>query len=177
MPSRRQFLQTALAAPFAAALTANAFAAETQPALKLKKAVKYDMIQIKGTVKEKFDLVKSLGFEGVEFDSPSEIDRDAAVAAQRDTGVKIHGVIDSVHWQKRLSDPDPAVRAAGLDALKIAIADAKFYGATSILLVPGRVDAKTGESFDECWSRSQEEIKKVLPLVADSGARLAIEAV
>src|SRR5262249_36955224 len=145
----------------------------TEP--KLKKAVKYDMIQTPGSIKDKFELVKSLGFLGVEFNSPApEINRDEALAAQRDTGIKIHGVIDSVHWKQRLSDPDPAVRAQGIDALKTAIADARFYGATSILLVPGRVDAKTGETFDDCWSRSHEEIKKVLPLVADSGARLAI---
>jgi hexulose-6-phosphate isomerase len=180
MPTRRQFLQSAVAASVAGALASRAFAADA-PAVaepKLKKAVKFDMIQTPGSIKDKFELVKSLGFFGVEFNSPApEINRDEALAAQRDTGIKIHGVIDSLHWKKRLSDPDAAVRAEGVDALKTAIADAKFYGATSVLLVPGRVDAKTGETFDDCWSRSQEEIKKILPLVGDSGARLAIEVV
>ena len=177
MTSRRHFLKATAAASMATAFAACGLAAEPSTAPKLKKAVKYDMIQTPGSIKDRFELVKSLGFLGVEFNSPADINRDEALAAQRDTGIKIHGVIDSVHWQKRLSDPKPEVRAEGLKALTTAIDDAKFYGASSILLVPGRVDAKTGESFDECWSRSQEEIKKVLPLVADSGARLAIEVV
>jgi hexulose-6-phosphate isomerase len=180
MPTRRQFLQSAVAGTAAIAFATRGLAAPDAPATepKLKKAVKFDMIQTPGSIKEKFELVKSLGFLGVEFNSPApEINRDEALAAQRDTGIKIHGVIDSLHWKKRLSDPDAAVRAEGLDALKTAIADAKFYGATSVLLVPGRVDAKTGETFDDCWARSQEEIRKILPLVADSGARLAIEVV
>ena len=177
MKSRRQLLQIAIAAPLAVSLAARGLAAEPPSGPKLKKAVKFAMIQIDGSIKDKFELVKSIGFEGVEFDSPSNVDRDQAVAAQRDTGIKIHGVIDSVHWQKRLSDPDPAVRAAGVEALKTAIADAKLYGATSILLVPGKVTSKETENFDQVWSRSHEEIEKVLPLVADSGARLAIEVV
>ena len=90
-------------------------------------------------MKEKFELIKSLGFQGVELDSPSGVNKDEAVKAQAETGVKIHGVIDSVHWKERLSDPDPAVRAKGLAALNGAIADAKLYGADTVLLVPGKV--------------------------------------
>ena len=29
----------------------------------------------------------------------------------------MHGAVDSVHWQQRLSDPDEGVRAQGLQAL------------------------------------------------------------
>jgi hexulose-6-phosphate isomerase len=175
-PTRRRFIQGAIAATLAAPILANAAKAE-KTAPKFKKAVKFAMIQTKGSIKEKFELIKSIGFLGCEFDSPGDFDRDEAVKAQEETGIKIHGVIDSVHWKERLSDPDAAVRAKGVEALKTAIADAKRFGSTSILLVPGRVEAKTDESYEQCWSRSQEEIKKVLPLVADSGARLAIEVV
>src|SRR5438034_2108866 len=151
MPSRRRFLYPAIAAPITLAIAARGVAGPTTAAVgrKLKKAVKFGMIQTHGSIKEKFELIKSLGFQGVEFDSPADINRDEAVAAQRDTGIKIHGVIDSVHWQKRLSDPDPAVRAEGLVALKTAIADAKTYGSTSILLVPGKVTNKETENFDQ----------------------------
>jgi hexulose-6-phosphate isomerase len=190
--SRRRFLTSAAtfaavaaaspiiaraAADEAATSAGSASSAAAAPKPKLRKAVKFAMIKTDGSIKDKFELVKSIGFQGVEFDSPADVDRAEAVKAQEQTGIKIHGVIDSIHWKQRLSDPDEHVRAQGLEGLKTAIADAKTYGATSILLVPGRVNAETGESFQDCWDRSRAEIEKVLPLVEQSGARLAIEVV
>jgi hexulose-6-phosphate isomerase len=187
--SRRQFLRGALGASAALALapTAFTFAAEppnaTATAPKLKKAVKYSMIKQGATVKERFELVKSLGFQGVEVDSPSDLNKDEALKAQAETGVKIHGVIDSVHWKQRLSDPDPAVRAKGLAALNTAIADAKFFGADTVLLVPGKVTAAASrpeaesETFEQVWERSQAEIRKAIPAAQAANVKIAIEVV
>ena len=75
----------------------------------LKLAVKYDMIKTKGSVEEKFALLKRIGFDGLEMNSPDTVDREEVVRARDKTGVVIHGVVDSIHWNKRLSDPDPAV--------------------------------------------------------------------
>src|SRR5262249_60944372 len=100
-------------------------AAEAKP--QLKKAVKYGMIKIKGSIQEKFELIKSLGFLGVEMDSPSNIDKDEAVKARDKTGIVIHGVVDSVHWKGRLSSPDRQVRAKRLAALQTALQHAKVY--------------------------------------------------
>src|SRR5215213_8128579 len=131
--SRRRFLTSAAAiagtfaaaaavvGPTAGALAADAAAAPAAPKPKLKKAVKFGMIKTDGSIKSKFELVKKLGFQGVEFDSPADIDRAEAVAAQQDTLIQIHGVIDSVHWKDRLSDPDEKVRERGVEALKTAI--------------------------------------------------------
>ena len=179
---RREFLKSTVAAGAigvvsAGPLTRLALAAdESKP--KLKKAVKYGMIKVPGaSIEEKFNLVKALGFQGVEFDSPSDINRQEAAAAQAKTGIKIHGIIDSVHWQQRLSDPDTAVRAKGLAALRTAIDDARFYGADTVLLVPGKVSNKDTENYEQCWARSQEEVRKVLPQAADANVKIAIEVV
>jgi L-ribulose-5-phosphate 3-epimerase len=51
--------------------------------------------------------------------------KDEAVKAHDKTGIVIHGVIDSIQWDVRLSDPDPAVRARGLKGLETALRDAK----------------------------------------------------
>ena len=115
-PSRRAFLSTAAGAalaasslsPVAGALVA---AAPNQGAVRLRKAVKFDMIKHDGSIEDKLNLIKLLGFEGVEINSPSGVNRAEAVAASRKTGIVIHGVIDSVHWNQRLSDPSPDVRA------------------------------------------------------------------
>jgi len=188
--SRRQFLRGALGASVAAALTPGAFALAADPAvtttttttattaaLKLKKAVKYGMIQGGASVKEKLELIKALGFQGVELDSPSGVNKEEAVKAQAETGIKIHGVIDSVHWKERLSDPDPAIRAKGLAALNGAIADAKLYGADTVLLVPGKVTNPETENFEQVWQRSQEEIRKAIPVAQQAGVKIAIEVV
>ena len=142
---------------------------------KLKKAVKYGMIRLDGSIEDKFNLVKSLGFQGVEVDSPSGINRDEAIKAQEKTGIKIHGVIDSVHWRDTLSSPDEAVRAKGLQALKGAIEDAKAYGADTVLLVPGVVNNEV--TYEQCYERSQAEVRKALPLEEKLGIKITIETV
>ncbi len=170
-PDRRHFLLGALAAAAAPALATGR---ETKRPV-LKKAVKYGMIGTPGPIRGKFELIKSLGFQGVEVDSPGDINKDEAVKAVRDTGVVIHGVIDSVHWRDTLSDPREAVRARGLAALETALRDASVYGATTVLLVPGVVNKEV--SYRQCWDRSQAEVRKALPLAEKLNVKIAIECV
>jgi len=114
----------------------------------------------------------------VELNSPDEkVDRNEARSASEKTGIKIHGVVDSVHWSTRLSDPDPAVRARGLEALRTAIKDAKFYGGDTALLVPGKVTNPETENYEQVYARSQEEIRKAIPLAEETGVKIAIEVV
>ena len=175
-PNRREFLQTTLAGTALGMFASGAFGDDAKP--RLKKAVKFGMIKIPGaSIEKKLNVIKLLGFEGVEFDSPSDVDREEAVKAQASTGIKIHGVIDSVHWHTRLSDPDSKVRAKGVEALRTAIDDAKFYGADTVLLVPGKVSDPKTENYEQCYSRSQEEIRKVLPQADEAGVKIAIEVV
>jgi L-ribulose-5-phosphate 3-epimerase len=168
---RRTFLHSTLATT--AALAAGAAALEEKPKLKL--AVKYDMIKIDGPIEKKFELVKSLGFQGVEMNSPSDIDKDEAVKARDKTGIAIHGVIDSVHWKDTLSHPDEKVRARGLAALQGALDDAKVYGADTALLVPGVVNQDV--SYEQCWQRSSAEVRKALPTAEKNNVKIAIEVV
>jgi L-ribulose-5-phosphate 3-epimerase len=178
-PSRRTVLSAAAAAAVVPTfLSQRLMAADSaNPPIRLRKAVKYDMIKLDGPIEAKFDLIKSLGFEGVEINSPSSVNREEAVAASKKTGIVIHGVIDSIHWDQRLSDPDEAVRAKGLAALNHAIDDCKTYGGTTVLLVPGRVkDART-ENFQQCWDRSSAEVRKAIPHADAAGVKIAIETV
>ena len=176
-PSRRTFLHHS-----AAALAVTAFAggvlraAERKPA-KFRKAVKYGMIGEGKSIREKFDLIKSLGFEGVEVDAPGGLDKQEALAAAKGAGIQIHGVIDAVHWQTRLSDPDAAVREKGLQALLGALDEAKFYGASTVLLVPGKVSDAKNENFDQAWERSTKEIEKAVPRAKELGVHIAVEIV
>jgi L-ribulose-5-phosphate 3-epimerase len=171
MPTtRREFL--AASAVAAAGLTAPA-AADKKP--RLKKAIKYGMIAGPGSPAEKLALAKRVGFPGVEIDSPSGLDLTALVKAKDETGVVIHGVVDSVHWKDTLSHPDEAVRAKGLAALKGALADAKTVGADTVLLVPGVVNKDV--TFQQCWDRSTAEVRKALPDAEKAGVKIAVEVV
>jgi hexulose-6-phosphate isomerase len=169
---RRDFLKTT-AAVTAAVMAGGVGADDKKPML--KKAVKYAMVQIKGSHQEKLELVKKCGFLGVEIDSPGTANLDELVAASKATGIAVHGVIDSVHWRDTLSHPDEKVRAKGLDALKGALSDAKTVGADTVLLVPGVVNKEV--SYEQCWDRSTAEVRKVLPLAEKLGVRIAIEVV
>jgi len=172
---RRDFLRTTAATTAAIVAAEAGWAVEPSKKAKLKKAVKFGMISIKGSNLDKLELVRKLGFQGVEIDSPSGVDLENLVKAKEATGIAIHGVVDSVHWNDTLSSPDEAVRAKGLKALEGALRDAKKVGADTVLLVPGVVNKDV--TYDQCYARSQAEVKKALPLAEKLGVKIAIEVV
>ncbi len=182
--TRRDFVKgtaSALAATAAAGLarpTATR-AAESDPpsnAGRIYKSVKWGMIGEGDSVLAKFELQKELGYDGIELNSPADINRDEVVAASRATGMPVHGVVDSAHWNQRLSSPDEAIRDKGRAALETAIRDTNYYGGDTVLLVPGRVTG-ADETHDHVWQRSRDEIRKVLPLASRLGVRVLIENV
>jgi hexulose-6-phosphate isomerase len=174
---RRDFLRQSSAAVVLAGLAPALSAADSPaPAAKkrpIKKAIMYATIGYKGSVLEKFQAVKEAGFEGIE--PMSHMHQDEVLQALQHTGLKAASVCCGTHWDKPLSDPDPAVREAGLAGLKVALHDAKHYGATSVLLVPGVV--KGAVSYEDCWQRSIVEIRKAIPVAEELGVKIAIEDV
>lgn len=177
-PTRRAFLQTTTAAAVLATGVGSVLhAAQVGGVAPFRKALKYGMIAEGGSVKEKFELIKPLGFKGVEVDSPGAIDKQEALDASKATGIEIHGVVDSVHWGNRLSDPDPEIRAKGLQALLAALEECKFLGGSTVLLVPGKVADPKTENFDQCWDRSTEQVRKAVPQAKELGVHIAIEVV
>jgi hexulose-6-phosphate isomerase len=181
---RRDFLRVT-AAVTAAVVGGSRLYSRDDKKPKLKKAVKYAMVQIRGSHRDKLELVKKCGFLGVEIDSPGTKDLEDLVAASKATGIAVHGVIDSVHWNKThaLSHPDPKVRARGLESLVGALKDAKTVGADTVLLVPGVVREEEFEgkkepvTYEQCWERSQAEVRKALPTAEQLGVKIAIEGV
>ncbi len=141
----------------------------------IRKAVKIGMVQEGDTLLEKFQLLKELGFDGVELDSPNGLKEDEVLAAKKATGLEIPGVVDSVHWGKPLSHPDAEVRRAGREGLETALRDAKTYGASTVLLVPAVVTKQI--SYVDAYTRSQAEIRRVLPLADELGVKIAFENV
>ena len=112
--NRREFIATS-----AVALAAPAFATSPLPVAHsplpgprtLRKAVMIGMVGEGATLKDKFQILKDCGFEGAELDSPSDTPADEVLSAMDKTGLKVHGLVDSVHWHYHLNDPDEGARA------------------------------------------------------------------
>lgn len=174
--SRRTMLQSLSAAAALSLTPAVGRAGEGSPGQKgYMKAVKYYMVQIEGSLLDKFKLLKELGFDGIELDAPGGATAEEVNRCKGETGLMVPGVVDSIHWKECLSDPNAEVRAKGLEALKEALKTCKAYGGTSVLLVPGKVTKDV--TYQQCWDRSVAEIKKAVPLAEELGVQILIENV
>ncbi|MEY2410646.1 MAG: L-ribulose-5-phosphate 3-epimerase [Verrucomicrobiota bacterium] len=174
---RRSFLRYTAAAIGASAMTPRFYAAEAEAVPKkaapLKKAIMWGTVGVKGSVLEKMKAVKEAGFEGVE--PNSHMDQSEVADALQQTGLKAASVCCSTHWNLTLSHASENIREKGLEGLRQSLRDAKHYGATSVLLVPGT--ARDGVSYEQCWQRSIEQIRKAIPLAEQCGAVISIENV
>ena len=172
---RRTFLAAGAASLAAVAARADkTIEAKSKTPNGFMKATKYYMVKPGKTLVEKFQLLKDLGFDGIELDAPRH-DPKEVLAAKEATGLKVPGLVGSAHWSQPVSDPSAAVRAKGLEALKKGLHEAKQYGASTILFVPAVVNKKT--SYADAYKRSQEEIRKAIPLAKELGVKIAIENV
>lgn len=176
--SRREFLRSSGAALAVTALTTGCVATRNPAPVsaqgrQIKKAIMWGTVGVKGSLAEKMHAVKAAGFAGVEMMSHMNV---AEVLRARDAaGLEIPSVCGELHWKKPLTDPDPAVRAEGLEGLKQCLRDAKAYGASSVLLVPGVVNDKV--AYADAYTRAQTEIRKAVPLAEKLGVKIAIENV
>jgi L-ribulose-5-phosphate 3-epimerase len=168
--NRRSFLKITAAGAATASVLPQASAASKR---NLRKAIMYSTIGMKGSVLERFRLIKEAGFEGVE--PMGGMNRDEVLAAFKDTGLRAASLCDHLHWVKPLSAPNEADRKIGFDALVLSLHDAHAYGAGSVLLVPGVVSE--GVSYEQCRERSIVEIKKAIPVAKELGVRISIENV
>ena len=172
---RRTFIRTSTAALGAAALAPSLVSAQTAAPAKrqIKKGIMWETVGIKGSVLEKFKAIKEAGYEGVE--PSSHMNQDEVLKAFEATGLQAASVCCSTHWSKPVTDPNPAVRAAGVEGLKQALRDAKRYGATSVLFVPGIVNKQV--AYDDAYQRSQAAVRQAVPLAEELGVRIAFEDV
>jgi hexulose-6-phosphate isomerase len=172
---RRTFLAAAAATVGTAATSRVSLASPGRSPRTLRKAVMLGMIAEGDTIMDKFQIARDCGLQGLEVDSPSKLSADELLAAQEKTGVKIHGLVNSVHWSVPLNNPDPVARAKCVEAIRTNIKESVLFGATSILLVPAVV--RDGMPYDDAYRITQEEIRKVLPEAEKAGVKISIENV
>ena len=174
--SRRHFIKstaTGTAGIAASPLLANRARADVDLNGRIYKTLKIGMIRVKGSLNDKFKAAKEAGFDGVELIAPGVniAETNQAIA---ESGLPVDGTVNSGHWQVRHTDPDPAVRAKALEALKEGLRQTNAVGGHTCLLVVGH--GKDGPE-NEIWPRSIENIAKAIPLASELGVSIAIENV
>lgn len=141
----------------------------------LKKSLVYGMIEEDLSILDKFKLVKDLGFDGVELNSPNDFDTGEILEAKEESGIELPSVINSDHWSKPLSDPDPSVRGACIKSVATSLQDVKDYGGDTVLVVPGVVNDKV--SYEKAYYQSQASIRELIPYAEKTGIQIALENV
>ncbi len=173
--TRRDFVKhTALTAGAVGALAATQSASAQEPA-KLPIAVIIGMLPKELSDKEKFELAKRCGFDGIEaYPMEDHAAARAQVETAQEAGIAIHSLLYG-GWSALFSDPDEAVVAKGLKEFENALRCAKAMDVSSVLLVPARVSAQV--RYVDAYERSQKNIRKILPLAEELGVVIAVENV
>jgi hexulose-6-phosphate isomerase len=145
------------------------------PGLKLKKSLKYDMLNEDLPILDRFKLYRDLGFDGVELETPNDFTLEKVLNAKEKSGLEIPGVVCAGTWSSTLSHERPEVRAKGLELIRQSLEDCKAYGGTTVLVIPGVCNSKT--NYKDVYERSQAEIRKLFPDVERTGVKIAFENV
>lgn len=145
------------------------------PGLKLKKSLKFGMVKEDLSILDKFKLLKDVGFDGVELETPNELPMKEVLNARDKTGLAIPGVVCGATWKAQLSHRDPAIRQQGVDLVKRSLNDCKQYGGTTVLVIPGVCSEET--SYQDAYVRSQQEVKKLFSEAEKTGVKIAFENV
>jgi len=174
---RRAFIKNSSLIAAGAGIGFPSTAAVTQKTFKpkIKKSLKIEMVKGDRPLMDKFKMLKELGYDGVEFSSPHNYDHKEILAARDKTGLLIPGVVNSEHWKSPLSSPDPAIREKCFNTVIQSLNDCKMYGGTTVLLVAGVVNDKI--SYADAYTRTQKEIRNLIPYAEKTGIKIAIENV
>jgi L-ribulose-5-phosphate 3-epimerase len=168
--TRRRFLRTSAAvvavSAASARLTTVANAANSRSAKKRDLKKGYMLNTFPGppstSLLDQFQMLKQAGFDGVE--PRSHLNQDEVLRARDATGLSIPSVTCGTH-SRLLAQPAASQRKAGVDGIQQALRDAKRYGASSILVVPGIVSESI--TYAENYERTQAGIRECLPLAEE----------
>lgn len=141
----------------------------------LKKSLGFGMIDEKLSLTEKFKLVRDLGFDGVELNSPVDLPIAEILDAKEKSGIELPSVVNKDHWKLPLSDPDPEVRKKCIQSVAASLRDVKELGGDTVLVVPGVVNEKV--SYEQAYINSQNSIRELIPFAEETGMQIALENV
>jgi len=188
--SRREFLKSSVTAVCAASVAENALAhavtangSATSPwnsaadsPLPIKKGLWMEMLPASTSYVERFTIARDAGFEVIQ--APTEPDDRKAEEIKKaadEAKIRIDSVMNMDHWKYPLSSADATVVEKSLAGMRTSMRNAKLWGCDAVLLVPAVVDPKT--SYRDAWTRSQKQIRTLLPMAEELKVVIALEEV
>lgn len=172
---RRNFLKASAALVGAPVLSSLVFGEQTEarPARQWYKGIKIGMIDKNLSDREKFELAKKCGIDGIDGIVLKDISAAKAQAKlAKDIGVPIHGL---VYGWASLGDPDKKKVRKNISDIEHSLRCANAMGCDTVLVVPAIVTEKI--SYDDAYKRSQEYLAKLIPTAEALGVTIAIENV
>lgn len=170
--NRRQFLQSGGVAMLAGWTKVQA---QDEEAVKPRFSVRWGDVPGPGVpVRATFQVLKDLGFDGVELDSQFLLSAAEVKAAQEATGLPVHGIVNANQWSLRLSDPTADLRRKAVEELQAGIRYAKEVGAATLEVLPGAVRNPLDENHAQVEERSAAALREVLPLAESCQVKLAV---
>ncbi|MCG6190336.1 sugar phosphate isomerase/epimerase family protein [Maribellus maritimus] len=178
--NRKNFIKsTALLAGAATILpsTLSASVSQIEGAGKvtLKKSLGFGMIKEELSLTDKFKLIKDLGFDGVELNSPIDLDKSEVLEAKAKSGIELPSVVNKDHWKKPLSDPNPEVRKQCIKSVAQSLQDVKDLGGDTVLVVPGVVNEEV--DYEQAYNTALDSIRELIPYAEKTGMQIALENV
>jgi L-ribulose-5-phosphate 3-epimerase len=140
-----------------------------------------------GTPVEKvFELSRAAGFDAVELNlnpvggigltlETTAAEAEAIRKLAEQYGVRLLSLSTGLLWGAPLSSSDSSVREQGRGVVSKQLELADILGIDTVLVVPGIVNAET--AYDDCYRRSQDEIRKLVPLAEKLSVNIGIENV
>jgi hexulose-6-phosphate isomerase len=165
--NRRSFLASVASLSAAGAASAN---------LPVKKGILLGMLPKEMSHADKLKLAVDVGFEELECPTmEDEREVEAVGKAAQAAKLRIHSVMNMAHWKFPLSSADPQVVATSMKGMETSLRNAHAWGADTVLLVPAVVNPET--SYKDAWTRSQNQIRKLMPLAEKLKVIIAVEDV
>lgn len=93
----------------------------------------------------------------------------------RSCGLQLRSLSTGLLWQHSLSSADASVRAEGRRVVTKQLELAELLGIDTVLVVPGSVNPET--SYDQCYERSQQELKQLSAEAEKRQTRIGVENV
>ena len=144
--------------------------------LAIKKGLVIDMLPRGLSYAERFKMARDVGFEVVQANTTADLhEAEEIKKAAEAAGIRIDSVMNMDHWKYPLSSGDAAMVEKSLEGMRTSLHNAKLWGSDAVLLVPGVVNPET--TYLEAWTRSQKEIRKLIPMAAELKVVISIEEV
>ena len=142
----------------------------------VQKSILISMLPGELSYLDRFKLAVDVGFNLMEVRSLQDNVEAARIKDAADkAGLRIHSVMNGIHWRYPLSSPIASEVEASMAGMRRSLRQAKLYGAGVVLLVPAVVRGDT--TYEQAWERSSKQIRILVPEAEKLGITIAVEEV